>query len=371
MYLSFTKSLCEKLIQNEFHITPLSYNGEILSQSTGLVSLIKTISPIFYMVSIVHAEKINLIKYNENTEQFLQQIQKKLESSYHCTHIICLHLIVYEQMTEEISFLLENDTLLLGNSIHHIFWAVNPATKKIMVSKNSPNKLIGIEAIISDAFYQEQTEIEHISLKDLEQKVNSQYQLKKKSELPICTYSLLAINIILWLMIEITHSSGYVIQTFANHSIAVLEFHQFYRLISSIFLHADLSHIAYNSLSLFIFGKKAEQYWGSSAFLFIYFFSGLFSSIASIFFTKGYSIGASGAIYGIIASICMLTYSTKRSVEGLNFITIFTIAVVGIGMGFTNIMNASVDNFGHIGGFLSGLCISLFLLHFRKSPSTK
>lgn len=73
-------------------------------------------------------------------------------------------------------------------------------------------------------------------------------------------------------------------------------------LVTSIFLHGSLSHLAFNMFALFLFGLLLEQFVGSRRFLLIFFLSGIFASIASALFYP-FSLGASGAIYGIIGTL--------------------------------------------------------------------
>ena len=79
-------------------------------------------------------------------------------------------------------------------------------------------------------------------------------------------------------------------------------------IIASMFGHADLEHILFNMLALFMFGSVLENRVGTGKFLLIYFVSGILGSVGFMLFSSPFStaLGASGAIYGIIGALVLL-----------------------------------------------------------------
>lgn len=92
----------------------------------------------------------------------------------------------------------------------------------------------------------------------------------------------------------------------------VIAHHCYWQFFTYMFMHADFSHILFNMIGLFIFGKATEQRLGSKEFLLLYFVCGVFSGLCSfciycIFGAWGVCLlGASGAIYGILLSFAVL-----------------------------------------------------------------
>jgi len=80
-----------------------------------------------------------------------------------------------------------------------------------------------------------------------------------------------------------------------------------------------------------------------------------------VFSTGGISVGASGAIFGIIGALIAFCGRNGRDIEGLNYITILLWAVVGVAMGF---MDVGVDNFAHLGGIATGLLMEWINIRF-------
>lgn len=131
-------------------------------------------------------------------------------------------------------------------------------------------------------------------------------------------------------------------------------------LVTAIFLHADLSHLAYNMFALLLFGSILENIIGSRRFIIVFFLSGITASIAALFFYDSV-LGASGAIFGIMGALAAIRPSMIVWVMGVPMPMIIAAAVWASLdlLGFfspTNIANAS-----HLAGLISGLLVGLAL----------
>ena len=151
-------------------------------------------------------------------------------------------------------------------------------------------------------------------------------------------------------------------------------------LITSMFLHANLLHVAGNMLFLWIFGNNVEDKLGELKYLIVYFASGIGGSLLQIFITPDSTIpmlGASGAISGLLAAY-VLYFPRARILTFVVPFFIFTLpAYVFIGYwialqalnAFLNIgaIGGGVAFFAHVGGFGTGLILAL-LLRPREHP---
>ena len=131
-------------------------------------------------------------------------------------------------------------------------------------------------------------------------------------------------------------------------------------LVTAIFLHADLSHLAYNMFALLLFGSILENIIGSRRFIIVFFLSGITASIAALFFYDSV-LGASGAIFGIMGALAAIRPGMIVWVMGVPMPMIIAAAVWASLdlLGFfspTNIANAS-----HLAGLISGLLVGLAL----------
>ena len=90
---------------------------------------------------------------------------------------------------------------------------------------------------------------------------------------------------------------------FALQSDAVLYHFQIWRLVTYMFLHGDFLHILFNMFFLWMFGRELEHEWGGREFLKYYFICGIGAGLLNIIVSSSWTIGASGAIYGIMVSV--------------------------------------------------------------------
>ncbi len=176
-----------------------------------------------------------------------------------------------------------------------------------------------------------------------------------KSKFPYFTYVLIAINCIFFFVPIILGQYKYVIDMFCVHGPSVRA-GDYYRLLTGIFLHGSILHLFFNSYSLYIIGSQIESYLGKIKFLIIYFFSGLCGSLLSITLSGGTaSIGASGAIFGLMGALCYFGYYYRVYLGNVLKSQLIPLIALNLGMGF--ILNG-IDNYAHIGGLIGGIIIT-------------
>jgi rhomboid protease GluP len=145
----------------------------------------------------------------------------------------------------------------------------------------------------------------------------------------------------------------------ANYGPFILDYDEYWRLFTSMFLHAGVMHLAFNAYALFIFGLEMERLYGPGRFAVVYLLSGLFGSLASFAFRGEdlFSVGASGAIFGIIGM--NLAYFTSHRHSFGHFgrqRMVSTLVIIGINLvfGFTY---SGIDNWAHMGGLVAGAAL--------------
>jgi membrane associated rhomboid family serine protease len=134
----------------------------------------------------------------------------------------------------------------------------------------------------------------------------------------------------------------------------------FYQFISSMFMHAGITHLLFNMLALLSFGPHVENQLGERKFILFYFIMGVGSSLLQMSLTHGPMIGASGAIFGVLVYFTMYNPEAKLSlfllpifVKAKN-IMIFMI-LLEIIQAFT--VQDGVGHWAHLGGALTGLIL--------------
>ena len=137
--------------------------------------------------------------------------------------------------------------------------------------------------------------------------------------------------------------------------------HEYWRLLTSGFIHDGILHIGVNMLSLYFVGSALEPAVGRRNLVVIYLTSLLAGSFGALLFQPDYpTIGASGAIFGVFGALIVV--ARYRGIpfwqSGLGFILVvnvlFSLTVQGISIG------------GHIGGFIAGLITGWFVLEFEE-----
>jgi rhomboid protease GluP len=130
---------------------------------------------------------------------------------------------------------------------------------------------------------------------------------------------------------------------------------EWWRLLTAIFLHIGLLHLAFNTLALLIFGGLIEAALGSARMLAVYLVTGFFASVTSFTFGSAgvAAVGASGAIFGMLGA--WLAYNLRRrslSMARANVQSALFLIAINLVFGFTV---PGIDNLAHIGGLVSGV----------------
>ena len=142
----------------------------------------------------------------------------------------------------------------------------------------------------------------------------------------------------------------------ANANIG-LKNYELYRLVIYMFLHGGIIHLLVNMYSLSIVGNLIETYFGKLKMIIIYIFSGIGAGLlSSVIHTTGVSIGASGAIFGLLGSLLYFGYHYRVYMGEALIKSIIPIVVINLLIGFTI---PGIDVYAHIGGLICGYLISM------------
>ena len=180
---------------------------------------------------------------------------------------------------------------------------------------------------------------------------------------PVTTLLLIAIGI------------GYVLQLATGDSLTELGANygpairdgQYWRLVTSMFLHGGLIHLALNAWALFQIGALLELLAGSSWMLLVYFTTGIAGSLASALFTRQPSVGASGAIFGLLGALIAFLLRRRGALtpQGKSILMqLVGWAVINVFFGFST---PGIDNSAHLGGAVAGLLLGSVLPEPQRS----
>lgn len=183
--------------------------------------------------------------------------------------------------------------------------------------------------------------------------------------LPPVVKGLLILNIAAYIIIEIFGSQGMFALWYYE-----IPYFQVWQPITYMFMHADILHLLFNMFALWMFGRIMEQVWGSHRFLLYYFVCGLGAAVVQetcqkfgIISPYSMTIGASGAVYGILLAFGMTFPNEKMfiipipfPIKAKYFIGFYVILELLEGFG----TNDKVAHFAHLGGMLFGAILILY-----------
>ena len=134
---------------------------------------------------------------------------------------------------------------------------------------------------------------------------------------------------------------------------------EWYRLFTVALVHAGLLHLGFNMYALMVLGNPLEEAFGKNKLLIIFFFSLLTGSLTSAYFASAssYSVGASGAIFGLFGAMVIVGNRIGADVR-----SIYVIIGVNFAIGFAL---GGVDWKAHLGGLVGGLISAQFTLNKR------
>lgn len=136
---------------------------------------------------------------------------------------------------------------------------------------------------------------------------------------------------------------------------------EYWRLISAMFLHASLLHIMFNGYSLFAVGPAVERFFGTARFLAIYFITGLAGSVASYAFSPNLSVGASGAIFGLVGALAGFFYVSRETLGEMAKQQLGSLVTVIMLNLFIGLSGGGIDNYAHVGGLVCGGLLGVLL----------
>ncbi len=196
--------------------------------------------------------------------------------------------------------------------------------------------------------------------------------MKKIKQIHYMTYIIIAICILTFVsmlfIFGTTTDSLALIVSGAKLNYLMIENNEWWRLVSSAFLHIGISHLLLNMVSLYFAGSELENILGPIKFTIIYLFAAVGGNLFSFAFnTEVISAGASTAVFGLFAAYIGLAYLFPHSYElqqrAQSFLVLIIINLIN---GF---ISTGIDNYGHIGGAIYGFLTTLIIVSMKSEKS--
>ena len=164
------------------------------------------------------------------------------------------------------------------------------------------------------------------------------------------------------------HTTQFLLEHGALYAPAIRD-GEWYRLLTHIFLHGDILHLGNNMLILFCLGNALEHYLGKISYVGIYFFSGILAGLGSVVYNTDntVSVGASGAVFGIIGAMLWLVLRNKGKLKGFTGPRMLLFVFMSVYAGFTD---RGIDNAAHIAGLIAGFLLAM-VIYRRPEDETE
>lgn len=188
----------------------------------------------------------------------------------------------------------------------------------------------------------------------------------RQEQKAVCTVSLIVVNIgifIIFMLLGKAEDTLFLLEHGAMYEPYVVEGGEYYRLVTSLFLHFGIQHLLNNMVMLGALGWNLELETGRIRFLIIYFVSGIGGNILSLVLNQlsgrnVISAGASGAVFGLMGALLCVVIRRKGHVGRLNRRGVILMVILSLYFGFTS---SGVDNAAHIGGLVCGFLLEAIL----------
>lgn len=187
--------------------------------------------------------------------------------------------------------------------------------------------------------------------------------------LPWVNICLVAVNVIVFLICTFT---GRMLYNKGASGVAFLiEDKSYYRLITSMFLHTDVSHLFNNMIILYFVGELVERNLGHLRYAVLYLLSGIAGDVLSMGYELLWndyysSVGASGAVFGVQGALLLLVILHRGRLESLSAGRVAFMIAFSLYCGFTS---SNVNNAAHIGGVLMGFALAAVFSFIGKRAS--
>ena len=199
------------------------------------------------------------------------------------------------------------------------------------------------------------------------EKDNRFYENVFKQKKIVATKLLIVINIVVYVLaMLLTNSNIFDVYTKFALNKFYIKSGELYRLITCGFLHADFIHLLCNMYSLNIIGTQIENFIGKKKFLIIYFISMFTGSLLSCVINNGWSVGASGAIFGLFGSLIYFGYHYRLYLGSILKTQLIPLLIINLAIGFL----PGIDMAGHIGGLVGGVLSTMALGIEKKTKKS-
>jgi len=201
------------------------------------------------------------------------------------------------------------------------------------------------------------------------EKDNIFYEKVFKEKNAIVTKTLILINIIIFIFSMLAYYTGkFDLYSITGLNTVLVKHGQWYRLITCGFMHLNFIHLLCNMYSLYIIGSQMESFIGKKKFIAVYFISMVVGSLLSCLMGTYLSVGASGAIFGLLGSMLYFGYHYRVYLGTVLKQQIIPLIILNL---FLSFAISNIDAAGHIGGLVGGFLATIAVGLEKKTKKSE
>lgn len=195
--------------------------------------------------------------------------------------------------------------------------------------------------------------------------------MKNWKQLPFVTIVIVALNMLIY--IASSFGIGDLYWKGMLDAYRILANGEYWRIISSMFLHANVNHLFSNMMCILFVGIIVENEMGHLGFGILYFFSGICGNLMSLYFkiltgSTAASLGASGAAFGLDGALLAIIFFSGRKVDAGYIQRVLVSVLLSLYSGYAA---GNVDNEAHLGGLIGGFVIGSIICLIQRSIRQK
>lgn len=343
------------------------------SNAQGIYLYYRSLEQELIIVSVIHAingDEINVEQYSHILGQIRESFQKSTPGRIQLQSLI---------LTENPDKVKHFCTATTGDS----HWIVDLALYRLMIYETQAYDFAGLRGMLEQLLEEEKEQ--HFNGRELNYETVTQAAQSdgspsayKAVQFTLVNMSIIIVNILVYIITHYTPVLGGADQMFMKGALSwyyVMQDNEYYRLLTSMFMHADISHILNNMIILFFIGANLEQAIGKLRYLCIYLGAGILAGVASIgynmlresgavaYSNTTFSLGASGAIFGTVGALLYVVLINRGKLKEIGLRQIIVFVILSLYGGF---VDYHIDQAAHIGGFLGGILLAALLYRRPK-----
>lgn len=297
---------------------------------------------------------VDLVYNSSITRESLREFKDKiawrfLDSGSRETHILSVFL------TNDIGCI---DDISLGDRFE---WVLLEKENRLLIGEGKAEDFYGLKRLLERTL-SENVEVDPAWLMPMECDVKGNPYFSSVLQRPLVNHGLFILNLLLFSGCIL---SGNLLYDWGSLSYQQVMDGDYYRIFSSMFLHADMQHIVGNMLILYYMGNIVERALGHIRYLCLYLLSGVaaaFASMSYAYLTGQYisSVGASGAIFGVVGALLWIAIRNHGHIEIMSVKKI--LFLIGYSL-YSGLISTNVDNAAHVGGVFAGFVLAILLYH--------